>query len=87
MSDSIELVEIRFTQAARRHRIGRSSARHVMASTTPVSTMTAQGNLGWWYFGLDERGRELEILAVEVGESETYLLVVHVMPTTLRRGI
>jgi len=49
--------------------------------------MTAQGNLGWWYFGLDERGRELEILAVEVGESETYLLVVHVMPTTLRRGI
>jgi hypothetical protein len=79
-------VEIRFTQAARRHRIGRFSVRHVMASTTPVSTVTVQGNLGWLYVGLDERDRELEILAVEVGEPETYLLVVHVMPTTLRRG-
>ncbi len=57
-----------------------------MANTTPVFTMTAQGNPGWWYVGLDERGRELEILAVEVGDSEVYLLVVHVMPTTLRRG-
>ena len=31
--------------------------------------------------------RELEILAVEIGQPETYLLVVHVMPTTLRGGI
>jgi hypothetical protein len=58
-----------------------------MANTTPVSTMTTQGNPGWWYVGFDERGRELEILAVEIGHPEAYLLVVHVMPTTLRGGI
>jgi hypothetical protein len=80
-------VEIRFTKAARRHRIGRASARHVMATTTPTEVMTTQGNLGWLYIGPDERSRELEIIAVEMTSDAgaTFLLVVHVMPTTLRR--
>jgi hypothetical protein len=80
-------VEIRFTQAARRHRIGRSSARHVMATTTPTEVTTAQGNPGWRYVGRDQRNRDLEIIAVEVtlDDGASYLLVIHVMPITLRR--
>jgi len=88
MSDSIVGVQIRFTRAARRHRIGRASVRFVIAATTPVTAITTRGSTGWWYVGTDERGRELEVLAVEllpplVGEAQ--LLVVHVMPTTLRK--
>ncbi|MCU1655611.1 MAG: hypothetical protein JWO57_267 [Pseudonocardiales bacterium] len=78
---------IRFTQAARRHRIGRASARHVMASTIPIEVTTDHGDAAWLYVGLDERGRELEIIAVEIepDDGPPYLLVIHVMPTSLRR--
>jgi hypothetical protein len=48
------MLEIRFTQGARRHRIGRASVRHVMATATPVGTVTAQGNPAWIYTGQDE---------------------------------
>ena len=81
-------MEIRFTQAARRHRIGRASARHVMASATPTKTTTDQGNDAWQFIGPDERGRELEVIAVDVDppeDGESYLLVIHAMPTSLRR--
>jgi hypothetical protein len=81
--------EIRFTQGARKHRIGRSSARHIMATATPAETHTAQGNAAWMYIGHDERGRELEVIAVEIepaGGHDGFLLVIHVMPTRLREG-
>jgi hypothetical protein len=57
-----------------------------MAHTSPVDTTTEQGNPGWRYVGADERGRELEIIAVEIDdeEREPFLLVLHVMPTQLR---
>ncbi|WP_092862157.1 hypothetical protein [Quadrisphaera sp. DSM 44207] len=78
-------MEVRFTQAARRHRIGRASARHVLVTATPTRTTTIQGNAAWSYVGDDERGRELEIVAVEVTQDDTtVLLVIHVMPTALR---
>jgi hypothetical protein len=81
------VVEIRFTQAARKHRIGRASVRYVMATTTPAGMITGQGNPGWRYVGPDERGRELEIVAVQIGGQpgeQPYLLVIHVMPASLR---
>jgi hypothetical protein len=85
--DNINRVEIRFTQAARKHRIGRASARHVMATSTPTAMMTGQGNAAWLYIGLDESDRELEVIAVEIwpDQDPPYLLVIHVMPTSLRR--
>jgi hypothetical protein len=82
------LAEIRFTKSARRHRIGRASARHVMATTTATPISTINGNLAWFYLGADERGRELEIVAIEVEADEhraAALLVIHVMPTHLRK--
>jgi hypothetical protein len=41
----------------------------------------------WLYVGPDDRGRELEIIALEVQPADAaqpYLLVIHVMPTQLR---
>ncbi len=85
MSDNSDRGEIRFTQSARRHRIGRASARHVLATTDPTPVTTSSGAKAWLYVGPDERGRELEVIALEVaGAAQPYLLVIHVMPTQLR---
>ncbi len=87
MSDNTDYLEIRFTQSARKHRIGRASAHHVLTSTEPTAVTTTSGADAWLYVGPDERGRELEIIAVEVKPAEAerpYLLVIHVMPTQLR---
>ncbi len=89
MSDTTSGWEIRFTQAARKHRIGRASARHVTASTAPTPVTTNRGTHAWLYVGPDERGRQLKVIAVEVGPTEgvsPYLLVIHVMPTQPRGG-
>jgi len=62
--------------------------KYVMASTAPAQTTTDQGNVAWLYVGLDERDRELEIIAVEVErkeDHEAFLLVIHVMPTKLKK--
>ncbi|WP_100498289.1 hypothetical protein [Geodermatophilus chilensis] len=87
MSDNSDRGEIRFTQSARKHRIGRASARHVLASTEATPVTTSSGADAWLYVGPDERGRELEIIALEVQPADAgqpYLLVIHVMPTQLR---
>lgn len=86
MSDNIDGVLICLAQSARRHRIGRASARHVMATVSPELVTTSRGVDAWSYVGADERGRELAIIAIEVTppDGEPYLLVIHVMPTRLR---
>ena len=58
-----------------------------MASTKPTLVSTTSGADAWLYVGPDERGRELEIISVEVqsaDEERPYLLVIHVMPTQFR---
>ena len=85
MSDNTGGLEIRFTRPARKHRIGRASARHVLATTDPTPVTTSSGADAWLYVGPDERGRELEIVALEVTNAgQPFLLVIHVMPTQLR---
>jgi len=59
-----------------------------MARRTPTGVVTEQDNPAWRYVGRDERGRELEIVAVELDdtpEGDAVLLVIPVMPTRLRR--
>ena len=87
MSDNSNRGEIRFTQSARRHRTCRASARHVLATTDHTRVTTSSGGDDWLYVGPDERGRELEIIALEMQPADAaqpYLLVIHVMPTQLR---
>ena len=76
-------MQIRFTQSARKHRIGKAHAFHVMERHIPIRDRAEDGSgdrLVW--IGEDDRGLELEIVAIELPE---YLLVIHVMATDLRR--
>lgn len=56
---------------------------HVINSTEPVrvpASETADARLVW--IGEDDRGVELEIVALDLAEA---VIVIHVMPTNLRR--
>jgi hypothetical protein len=77
---------IRWAQSARRHRTGKASARWVMMRVEPTPTETHGGARALLWIGNDERGRELEITAVEVlqEDGDRYLLVIHVMSTHLK---
>jgi hypothetical protein len=71
-------------RSARKHRIGRPSARHVLATAEPTAVTTTSGAGASLYTGPDERERELEIIALDVQPpdgGQAYLLVIHVMPT------
>lgn len=74
---------IRFSRSARRHKIGKAHAYHVMSSSEPTivtDPQTKQSTLSW--IANDSLQRELEIVAVETGDC---FLVIHVMPTSLRK--
>lgn len=57
-----------------------------MRQIEPTRTTTLGGANAWQWLGVDDRGRELEIIAVDVApdHGEPYMLVIHVMPTQLR---
>jgi hypothetical protein len=71
-------VRIEFAQSARRHRIGRARACHVIAN--PVVEITVPDEEGrddrLVYIGDDWTGRALEVMAVPI---EVGILVIHVM--------
>lgn len=76
-------MQIRFSQSARSHRIGKARALHVIEHTQPTEIPAddqMRERLIW--VGPDDRGLVLEVVAiVEAG----YLLVIHVMPRQFRR--
>lgn len=53
-----------------------------MSAVTPTESKTASGNRALLWVGTDDRGVALEIVAAVLPD---LYLVVHVMPTTLRR--
>lgn len=75
---------IRFTREARKHKIGKASAYHVIA-TVPVvvgtSAVTGDTTLTW--IGADDRGRNLAIVAIEKPDC---FLVIHVQPEYRRKN-
>lgn len=74
---------VRFTQSARKHRIGRAHALHVLNTCTPkVIDATDEHRERRVWIGPDDRGVDLEIVAVVEPD---YLLVIHVMPAQYRR--
>lgn len=74
--------KINFAQSARKHRVGISSAIFVI-QTNEYQIIQNHDPLKLAWIGVDVRGRELEIIAVQEG---TEILVIHVMPTIYRRG-
>jgi hypothetical protein len=77
-------MRIKFTQSARRHRIGKAHALFVIENYSPRIDI-GEGQDGedqHIWIGEDDRGLELEITAIDLKE---YLLVTHVMPRDFRR--
>ncbi|GAB3598273.1 hypothetical protein GCM10027586_00210 [Kineococcus gypseus] len=72
-----------WTQSTRRHRVGRGSAKHVIQTAIPFVHLEPGRDPQLWWVGPDERGRELEVMAVW---QEDLLMFVHVMPVSLRKG-
>jgi hypothetical protein len=58
--------EIRFSTAARRHRVSKASVLHVMGTSEPEEHPAKSGSTGYLYRGRDAGGRELEVIAVDV---------------------
>lgn len=75
--------QIRFARSSRRHRIGKAHVHHVVAGNVPtVRTSDQTGDPVLTWIATDDTGRELEIAVIE---TPGCFLVVHVMPTALRR--
>lgn len=71
-------MRVEFTQSARRHRVGRARARHVLADPTAiVPATTPEGREVLLYLGDDHEGRVLEVGVLE--KEDGGLLVIHVM--------
>ena len=76
-------MEIRYAQSARKHRIGKARVNFVMDNNSYTVISSQEGEkVQWVWIAKDDRGLELEIVAVVL---EQYLLITHVMPTSLRR--
>ncbi|TRZ87030.1 MAG: hypothetical protein D4R83_03280 [Streptomycetaceae bacterium] len=76
-------MDIRFSQSARRHRIGKQRALFVITTNTPTEfPFDGIDPVRFHWEGLDDRGLELEIVGVH---TPTGILIIHVMPTSLRR--
>lgn len=75
-------MEIRWARPARKHRIGRAHARHVIETVIPEVIPATDRDEHWRWVGPDDRGIELEIEAAVTD----VLLIIHVMPTALRRN-
>jgi len=76
-------VDLAWSRSSRRHRIGRAHARYVIDTTQPTAITTSDGSSALLWVGRDDRGLELEIVAVILPDCH---LVIHVMPTALRGG-
>ena len=76
-------MQIKFTQAARKHRIGKAHALFVIENNPFFVVTDEVGRVQRVWQGLDDRGVELEVIAVVLKE---YLLVTHVMPANFRRS-
>ncbi len=62
--------------------------RWMLARTRPIAATTKDGSQAWLWVGLDDRGRELEVIAVEVQGPQDLapvLLVIHVIPTHFKK--
>jgi len=71
-------VLIRFTQSARKHKIGTTRVRHVLAHTTAAFTIPGghgEAERTVW-LGADHEGRVLEVMTINIDDG---LLVIHAM--------
>ena len=76
-------MHIKFTQAARKHRIGKARVTYVIENYEyQVLESGDEKKIQYVWVAEDDRGIELEIIGVVL---ESYVLITHVMPTSFRR--
>lgn len=76
---------VRFARSARKHRVGKAHAMHVINNNTPRDVPAADDfDARKVWLGPDDRGVDLEIVAVVLPDE---LLIIHVMPSALRRKL
>ena len=76
-------MHIKFTQAARKHRIGKARVTYVIENYEyQVLESDDEKKIQYVWVAEDDRGIELEIIGVAL---ESYVLITHVMPTSFRR--
>lgn len=68
-------------RSGRRHKIGNA---HILAAMVNAGEPVLVGDQ-LLYLGLDDRGVELEVVAVPDDSGRADLTVIHAMPTALRR--
>jgi len=74
---------IRFTQSARKHKIGKGRVLYVVEHYQRQTIFDLKSSdIKYQWIGADDRGVNLEIIAVA---TPAYLLVIHVMPYEFRR--
>lgn len=77
---------MKLTQAARKHRIGAARIAQVVSTSQPSVGIRPSGETEYCWVGHDDRGLELEIIGVIVETGgEQAVLIIHAMPTALRR--
>ncbi|GGP03319.1 hypothetical protein GCM10012278_14060 [Nonomuraea glycinis] len=76
--------KLRFYRSARKHRIGQAHALYVIRSGPPAIVPATDPDLEdrWVWIGPYDRGIELEVIGIL---ADKYLVIIHVMPTALRR--
>lgn len=76
-------MHIKFTQAARKHRIGKARVTYVVENYEYLELKSDdEKKIQYVWVAEDDRGMELEIIGVVL---ESYVLITHVMPTSFRR--
>lgn len=76
------IIEVGFTQSARKHRIGRRRIVSVMNEAAPRVSVRHDGVVECAWEGADDRGLVIEVTALLIDGG---LLVIHAMPAALRR--
>ena len=73
---------VRFTQSARKHRIGKARVMFTINSVEPISLLNSDsGKQELIWIAKDDRGVELEILGIV---EDDFLIIIHVMPFNFR---
>jgi hypothetical protein len=81
MYDILDVTRIRVVRSGRRHKIGVAHIAAVMKAVDPV-----QVGDQLLFLGVDDRGIELEIIAVPDDRNSETLAVIHAMPTEFGTG-
>jgi hypothetical protein len=80
MYDILDMTSFRVVRSGRRHKVAVSHINYVIQTVDPVHVGDQL-----LFVGPDDRGVELEIIAVPDNQKPETLAVIHAMPTSFRR--